>query len=397
MQVLAFLSGKEGMGASTLACHMAVQAQLTGHGPVTLCGLRHDPILTNWAGLRPGRYPEYEETELAELNGRLAQLDRAGVRLVVLDCVSEDENSLRGIVEAADLAVIPTWPEHGKLGLASDCALLAEQHKTPFLFVINGAGEDPDALGEAAMYLAQRGTVSPVIMPWNDDLGTSMRMGQTIVELDEGSDAAGEVGRLWDYLLSRLDRVPRQAAQSLQTSLPDLPVPVEAEKASLPQRVRDRALHLGTVGLKRLPLPVAEAKSLWRDVSTRPAMRALARTLRAQRPSIIGPRARIRGNLESTGDIEFHASYEGEIRARTLRIHRAASIRGLIIADAVTVEGAVRGRIRASKVILTKGASVSGEVLYEKLVVRKGAILDGHCRRVASQPALAQIRALTSA
>ena len=397
MQVLAFLSAKEGMGASTLACHMAVQAQLTGHGPVTLCGLRHDPILTNWAGLRPGRYPEYEETELAELRGRLEQLERAGVRLAVVDCVSEDETSLRGIVEAADLAVIPTWPERGKLGLASDCALLAEQHKTPFLFVINGAGEDPDALGEAAMYLAQHGTVSPVIMPWNDDLGTSMRMGQTIVELDEGSDAAGEVGRLWDYLLSRLDRVPRQAAQSLQTSLPDLPVPLEAERASLPQRVRERVLRLGAQSLKRLPLPVAEAKSLWRDISTRPTMRALARTLRAQRPSVVGPRTRIRGNLESTGDIEFHASYEGEIRARTLRIHRAASIRGLIIADAVTVEGAVRGRIRAGKVILARGASVSGEVLYEKLVVRKGAILDGHCRRVASQPALAQIRGLKSA
>ena len=86
----------------------------------------------------------------------------------------------------------------------------------------------------------------------------------------------------------------------------------------------------------------------------------------------------------STGDIEFHASYEGEIRSRTLRVHRSASIRGLIIADAVTVEGAVRGRIRAGKVILAKGASVSGEVLYEKLVVRKGAILDGHCRRVVS-------------
>ena len=46
---------------------------------------------------------------------------------------------------------------------------------------------------------------------------------------------------------------------------------------------------------------------------------------------------------------------------------------------------------------MPKGASVSGEVLYEKLVVRKGAFLDGHCRRVEPVPALAQIKTLESA
>ena len=401
MQVLAFLSKQRAMGTSTLACHVAVQAQLTGHGPVTLTGLRHDPILSNWAGLRQGRHPLYEETSLADLGSVLEKQNRAGVRLSVVDCAFEDEDTLFRMAGASDLVVVPTHAATEALAQASGCAALAEQQRKPFIFVINAAELDSeaigDALGDAAMYLAQHGTVSPVIMPQNDDLGTSIRMGQTIVALNRTSPASSEVARLWDYLLSRLDRVPRQATHSFRASLPNLPVAAEPERKALPVRVLHGALAAGARGFRRLPLPIESGKSLWRDVTTTPSARAFARTLKAQRPSVIGPRAEVVGNLESTGDIHFHAHYEGEIRARTLRVCRDASIRGLIIADAVTVEGAVRGRIRAAKVILTKGASVSGEVLYEKLVVRKGAILDGHCRRVEPVPALAQIKALESA
>ncbi len=397
MQVLAFLSKQRGMGTSTLACHVAVQAQLTGHGPVTLTGLRHDPILSNWSGLRQGRHPLYEETSLADLGSVLEKQDRAGVRLSVIDCAFEDEETLFRMAGAADLVVVPTHAETAALEQASGAAAIAEQQRKPFIFVMNAAEQDADTIGNAAMYLAQHGTVSPVIMPQNDDLGTSIRMGQTIVELNRTSPASSEVVRLWDYLLSRLDRVPRQATHSFRASLPNLPVAAEPERKALPARVLHLALGAGTRSLQRLPLPIESSKSLWRDVTTTPGARAFARTLKAQWPSVIGPRAEIVGNLESTGDIHFHAHYEGEIRARTLRVCREASIRGLIIADAVTVEGAVRGRIRAAKVILAKGASVSGEVLYEKLVVRKGAILDGHCRRVEPVPALAQIKALESA
>ena len=398
MQVLAFLSKHRGVGTSTLACHVAVQAQLTGHGPVTLTGLRHDPILSNWAGLRQGRHPLYEETDLADLGSVLEKQTRAGVRLSVVDCAFEDEDTLFRMAGAADLVVLPTHVETGALEQASGGAALAEQQRRPFIFVINAAEADADAIGDAAMYLAQHGTVSPVIMPCNDDLGTSIRMGRTIVELNRSSPASSEVARLWDYLLSRLDRVPRQATHSFRASLPNLPVAAEPERqAFLPVRVLHGALAAGARSVGRLPLPIESGKSLWRDVTTTPGARALTRTLKAQRPSVIGPRAEVTGNLESTGDIHFHAHYEGEIRARTLRVCREASIRGLIIADAVTVEGAVRGRIRAAKVILARGASVSGEVLYEKLVVRKGAILDGHCRRVEPVPALAQIKALESA
>ncbi len=397
MQVLAFLSKHRGVGTSTLACHVAVQAQLTGHGPVTLTGLRHDPILSNWAGLRQGRHPLYEESGLDDLASVLEKQNRAGVRLSVVDCAFEDEDTLFCMAGAADLVVVPTHAETGALEQASGGAALAEQQRKPFIFVINAAEPGAEAIGDAAMYLAQHGTVSPVIMPQNDDLGTSIRMGQTIVELNRTSPASSEVARLWDYLLSRLDRVPRQATHSFRAALPNLPVAAEPERKALPARVLHGALAAGARGVARLPLPVESSKSLWRDVTTTPSARAFARTLKAQRPSVIGPKAEIVGNLESTGDIHFHAHYEGEIRARTLRVCREASIRGLIIADAVTVEGAVRGRIRAAKVIVAKGASISGEVLYEKLVVRKGAFLDGHCRRVEPVPALAQIKALESA
>ncbi len=397
MQVLTFLSKHRGVGTSTLACHVAVQAQLTGHGPVTLTGLRHDPILSNWAGLRQGRHPLYEETSLDDLAAVLEKQNRAGVRLSVVDCAFEDEDTLFCMAGAADLVVVPTHAETAALEQASGGAALAEEQRKPFIFVINAAEPDAEAIGDAAMFLAQHGTVSPVIMPQNDDLGTSIRMGQTIVELNRTSPASSEVARLWDYLLSRLDRVPRQATDSFRAALPNLPVAAEPERKALPARVLHSALAAGARGVGRLPLPIESSKSLWRDVATTPSARAFARTLKAQRPSVIGPKAEIVGNLESTGDIQFHAHYEGEIRARTLRVCREASIRGLIIADAVTVEGAVRGRIRAAKVIVAKGASISGEVLYEKLVVRKGAFLDGHCRRVEPVPALAQIKALESA
>ena len=87
MRVLAFASQKSGAGKTTLAGHIAVQAQRAGTKSVALADLDPDTSLTDWFALRE----EDDEpltvarSTLKDLAAKLQQLRADGVELVVID------------------------------------------------------------------------------------------------------------------------------------------------------------------------------------------------------------------------------------------------------------------------------------------------------------------------
>jgi cytoskeletal protein CcmA (bactofilin family) len=104
-------------------------------------------------------------------------------------------------------------------------------------------------------------------------------------------------------------------------------------------------------------------------------------------PSIISASLRIVGNLVSDGDIQVDGTVDGDVQSRSLTVSQGAAVNGGIAADSVRIDGAVNGHIRASNVMLGPTARVLGDIIHTSLVIEAGAFIEGHCRRMESEPA----------
>ena len=98
--------------------------------------------------------------------------------------------------------------------------------------------------------------------------------------------------------------------------------------------------------------------------------------------SVISSDLKIKGDLESTGDITIDGSVEGNIKCRTLILGEEPEIKSSIEADTVRICGAFSGDVKARKVVLTKTAKVTGDIYHECLEVEEGASLEGRLGRL---------------
>ena len=84
MRVLALASQKGGSGKTTLAGHLAVQAQRAGAGPVVLIDIDPQGSLADWWNEREAELPAFAQTTVARLANDLQVLRQQGFRLAVM-------------------------------------------------------------------------------------------------------------------------------------------------------------------------------------------------------------------------------------------------------------------------------------------------------------------------
>ena len=93
--------------------------------------------------------------------------------------------------------------------------------------------------------------------------------------------------------------------------------------------------------------------------------------------SILGPRVRVIGRLESVDCVEIRGMLDGDVDSTMLIIGEGARVDGVISADAVHIAGTVTGRIEAIAVKVAKSATVIGSIVHNNLEIESGATLDG--------------------
>jgi cytoskeletal protein CcmA (bactofilin family) len=98
--------------------------------------------------------------------------------------------------------------------------------------------------------------------------------------------------------------------------------------------------------------------------------------------SCIGSGMSIVGDIECNGLAQVFGRIEGELRASDLLISRGAHVEGSIIAQDVTVCGRVKGTIRAVRVKLQNGGVVEGDIFHKSLSIDENAQFEGSSRRV---------------
>jgi len=212
MLVLALASQKGGSGKTTLSGHLAVEAEKAGAGPVALIDTDPQGSLSQWWNARAAKSPSFAKVGAFELSSALSHLKRTGIKLAVIDTPPAITDSISQVIEHADLVVVPTRPSPHDLRSVGATVDLAERHKKPLIFVVNGATLRARITGEAAVALSQHGTVAPTTVHHRVDFAASMVDGRTVGEVVPKSASAKEVADLWIYVQDRLSRLMHDPA-----------------------------------------------------------------------------------------------------------------------------------------------------------------------------------------
>src|SRR6266487_2069519 len=110
MDILTIASQKGGAGKTTLAAHLAVEAERCGAGPVAVVDTDPQGSLAAWWNQRVADTPLFAAVEVAQLADHMVALQRQRVNLVVIDTPPALLDVIRAAIAVADLVLIPARP-----------------------------------------------------------------------------------------------------------------------------------------------------------------------------------------------------------------------------------------------------------------------------------------------
>jgi chromosome partitioning protein len=206
MYVIAVASQKGGSGKTTLAGHLAVQADRTGFGPVALVDTDPQGSLSEWWNARAAETPLFARASAGRFAADIARMRELGIKLLVVDTPPAIEATIAEVISLSDLVVIPARPSPHDLRAAGATVELIERVGKPLVFVINAATPRARITSEAVMALSQHGTLAPVIIHHRTGFAAAMIDGRTVMEVPGEARCAEEIVLLWEYLGKRLRR-----------------------------------------------------------------------------------------------------------------------------------------------------------------------------------------------
>ena len=218
MKIIAFASQKGGSGKTTLAGHIAVEAERQGMGPTALIDTDPQGSLAEWWNERAAESPLFAHTDVARVRMDLDALRASGVKLVIFDTPPAIIGTIETVIRMADLVIVPARPSPHDLRAAGATVQIVERWAKPLVFVINAATPRARITGEAAVALSQHGTVAPVTVHNRTNFASAMIDGRTVMDIDPSGPSSEEISQLWQYLSSRLERGVRRTVLNIPTS-----------------------------------------------------------------------------------------------------------------------------------------------------------------------------------
>ena len=212
MLTICFCSTKGGGGKSSLAAHLAVEAERRGNGPVAVIDTDPQASLARWWNLRKADTPAFIQTTIKQLPAQLRTLAETGYQIVMIDTPGADVGFTRSVLRHSDLALIPSRPSPLDLGTLSRTVEMVEAEGTPLMFVLNAVTARTRISAQAMMALSQHGPVAGMIHQ-RTDYAASMTDGRVAVELDASSKSAEEIFDLWKAVHSKLKKSVSLAQQ----------------------------------------------------------------------------------------------------------------------------------------------------------------------------------------
>lgn len=144
MKTIVITSQKGGSGKTTLAAHLAVEAERIGDSPSWLIDTDKQGTLSLWHERRESDTPQRADVPFARLAGGLKLLQDPGAAYCCIDTPPTISEQNVSILALADLVLIPVRPSPADLWPVSETVTLVKEANKPFLFVITQAqGQGP--------------------------------------------------------------------------------------------------------------------------------------------------------------------------------------------------------------------------------------------------------------
>lgn len=233
MLVLVVLTQKGGSGKTTLAGHIAVQAELSGAGPVAVLDADPQESLAEWADERTADNPVVAQTSLWQLDGDVRRMRDLGMKLLVIDTPPGITPIIKSAIAVSDLVLIPVKPSPHDLRAAGKTVGVVGGMGKPLVFVVNCASPWARITSDAVIALSQHGVVAPVIVHQRADFASSMIDGRTVMEIARKSPSADEIALLWVYLNARLTPFEQLAFDPVTEPFEDrVPLPEHLRKVA---------------------------------------------------------------------------------------------------------------------------------------------------------------------
>ncbi len=202
MKTIVIASQKGGSAKTTLAAHLAVQAERSGDSPAWLIDTDKQATLTMWHDRREAETPGLFEVALPRLPQALMQLDTDGAAYCFIDTPPSVSEQSAAAVGLADLVLIPVRPSPNDLWAAADTVALVKDAGKPFLFVITQAKPQASITAQAIAALSQHGRVAQAFIADRVPYAVAMTDGRTAQEIGSRSPAADEIAALWKEVKS---------------------------------------------------------------------------------------------------------------------------------------------------------------------------------------------------
>ena len=99
--------------------------------------------------------------------------------------------------------------------------------------------------------------------------------------------------------------------------------------------------------------------------------------------SLVGETLQVEGDLRSSGGVDVAGLINGNVFVSDMIVNETGSIRGILEATTVEINGHLEGKILANSVIIGKNAVVKGDIFFKNtLKTEEGADIDGYIKRV---------------
>ncbi|SFO21602.1 chromosome partitioning protein [Nitrosospira briensis] len=197
MQTIVINSQKGGSGKTTLCAHLAVQAELSGDGPVFLIDTDPQGTLSTWHEKREAEAPQRADVPLAGLESGLQMLKQHQAEYCIIDTAPTRTDENVALFRLADIVLMPIRPSPSDLWAAAATVALLKEADIPFLFILTQAKANASITGQAAAALSHYGPVAETFIADRVPYAASMTDGRTAIELTGKGPAAIETAALW--------------------------------------------------------------------------------------------------------------------------------------------------------------------------------------------------------
>lgn len=197
MKTIVITSQKGGSGKTTLAAHLAVEAERAGDGPAWLIDTDEQGTLSQWHERREAERPQRAEMPFGRLAQGLANMAERGATYCFIDTAPTISTQSASLIDFADLVLIPVRPSPADLWAVSETVTLVKNAGKPFLFVITQAKSQASITAQTIAALSEYGRVAQAFIADRVPYAGAMTGGRTAPELAPKSAAAEEITGLW--------------------------------------------------------------------------------------------------------------------------------------------------------------------------------------------------------